>query len=371
MGSFRTLLAISVLITHSRPIFGVSLLNGDGAIICFFIVSGFLMALILTEKYTDVRVFYINRALRIYPPFWAAVLLTVLLGVAFNPEVFSDFVRALGQHAARDNVMALIYAAVANTTLIGADLSRTLHASDFSGIVFGPTEATRERFVKLLLVPQSWTLTIELLFYAAAPFICRLRTPWLAYGVLLLMGLGSSLSEAFQTVGVKVDDEQAPFVFHFFVFGVLSYRIYRDVISRIRPERLLAVCIGPSLLVFAFVLVGAPLINADLLSPSLLYALIGVCLPFLFIVFKNSRWDAAIGELSYPIYLFHFAVVSVLRQYSEQHLGLAALLITVALSILYITVVDRRIQALRTRVAEKSRDHPPSIAAQPRLAAAA
>ncbi len=52
MGTFRTLLAISVLITHSGPIFGVKLLNGDMAIHLFFVISGFLMSLILSEKYS-------------------------------------------------------------------------------------------------------------------------------------------------------------------------------------------------------------------------------------------------------------------------------------------------------------------------------
>ena len=84
MGLFRTLLAVSVLVVHSGPILGVTLLNGDMAITLFFIVSGFLMSLILTEKYSDIRLFYYNRLLRIFPPFWFSVLFTIIVGVVFT-----------------------------------------------------------------------------------------------------------------------------------------------------------------------------------------------------------------------------------------------------------------------------------------------
>ncbi len=73
MGVIRALLAISVLITHSEPILGISLLNGDQAVTCFYIISGFLITLILCEKYADLRGFYVNRALRIYVPYLTAL----------------------------------------------------------------------------------------------------------------------------------------------------------------------------------------------------------------------------------------------------------------------------------------------------------
>src|ERR1051325_848021 len=42
------------------------------AVTLFFVVSGFLMSLILTEKYASRGRFYLNRLLRIFPPFWCA-----------------------------------------------------------------------------------------------------------------------------------------------------------------------------------------------------------------------------------------------------------------------------------------------------------
>ena len=47
MGLLRLILAISVVIWHSSPIFGISLVGGQAAVQAFYIISGFYMALIL------------------------------------------------------------------------------------------------------------------------------------------------------------------------------------------------------------------------------------------------------------------------------------------------------------------------------------
>ena len=50
MGLIRFLLAIAVIIVHSTPILGNNL-GADIAVLSFFIISGFYMAMILNEKY--------------------------------------------------------------------------------------------------------------------------------------------------------------------------------------------------------------------------------------------------------------------------------------------------------------------------------
>ena len=92
MGSLRLLLAISVLIAHSGPISGFSLIGGIEAVEIFFIISGFYMALILNTKYVGVNSYYLfitNRFLRIFPTYWLVLLLTTfcyLLGYVFYGE---------------------------------------------------------------------------------------------------------------------------------------------------------------------------------------------------------------------------------------------------------------------------------------------
>lgn len=53
MGLIRILLAISVIIAHSESIFGLDMVGGVIAVQSFFMISGFYMALVLTEKYTS------------------------------------------------------------------------------------------------------------------------------------------------------------------------------------------------------------------------------------------------------------------------------------------------------------------------------
>ena len=51
MGLIRTLLAISVVLAHSSPIFGIKLVGGQVAVQAFYMISGFYMTLVLNEKY--------------------------------------------------------------------------------------------------------------------------------------------------------------------------------------------------------------------------------------------------------------------------------------------------------------------------------
>ncbi len=86
MGLLRLFLALSVVITHTAPLFGLQMMPGDVAVKLFFIVSGFYMSLVMAGKYEGKNralFFYSNRALRLYPAFFIAILLTaIVLGAA-------------------------------------------------------------------------------------------------------------------------------------------------------------------------------------------------------------------------------------------------------------------------------------------------
>jgi peptidoglycan/LPS O-acetylase OafA/YrhL len=85
MGLFRMIFAISVMINHSYPLFGYTLLGADIAVRSFFIVSGFYMGLILNEKYIKKRasywLFLSNRLLRIYPLYLVTLLIISLFTI--------------------------------------------------------------------------------------------------------------------------------------------------------------------------------------------------------------------------------------------------------------------------------------------------
>ena len=70
MGVLRCLLALSVLLVHDVDGW-FKLIDGAAAVQCFFLISGFYMALVLNERYADLGSFYFNRALRLLPTYWA------------------------------------------------------------------------------------------------------------------------------------------------------------------------------------------------------------------------------------------------------------------------------------------------------------
>ena len=89
MGYVRFLLALSVLFIHSSPVFGVTTtIPCYLAVQLFYIISGFLMALVYSEKYqfTDqpYYLFISNRFLRLFPMYWFVVVCVLILSLIFG-----------------------------------------------------------------------------------------------------------------------------------------------------------------------------------------------------------------------------------------------------------------------------------------------
>ena len=76
-GTYRFLLALIVFFSHTRlNVFDfTNTSTGFIAVICFFVVSGFIIARVLDTVYVgNVGHFVVNRALRIYPVMTAATI---------------------------------------------------------------------------------------------------------------------------------------------------------------------------------------------------------------------------------------------------------------------------------------------------------
>src|SRR5258708_9845515 len=90
MGTLRTIFALAVAIAHAGGIFGYVPMNGDAAVQAFYVVSGFYMALVFTEKYSALAnpalTFWLNRYLRLAPPY---ILLAGVSPCAGDPGLFS------------------------------------------------------------------------------------------------------------------------------------------------------------------------------------------------------------------------------------------------------------------------------------------
>ena len=84
MGILRTLLAISVVISHTESIAGFRFVGGMMAVQVFFMISGFYMAMILSQKYVgkgSYLLFITNRFYRLFPIFWTILIITIFISL--------------------------------------------------------------------------------------------------------------------------------------------------------------------------------------------------------------------------------------------------------------------------------------------------
>ena len=83
MGIFRSLLAIAVVIYHSGGICGYDITGGIVSVQSFYIISGFYMSFILSEKYmvgnNKLFLFFTNRLFRLMPVYYFFLLIKILI----------------------------------------------------------------------------------------------------------------------------------------------------------------------------------------------------------------------------------------------------------------------------------------------------
>jgi peptidoglycan/LPS O-acetylase OafA/YrhL len=378
MGVLRALLAISVLIQHSDTVLGVRLLNGDMAVTGFYIVSGFLITLILREKYThETAVFYLNRFLRIYAPYFGALAFSIVVFAVIPPTSFDPF-RTFERASAGggNNDLWILWSAISNLTLVGMDLIRYIQIHpDLSGFEFPNFlhEGTAGG-ENLLFVPQAWTLAIELQFYLLAPFIMRkLNAFWLLVVTATLFVVTITIFEDLQNANVAIDPSAIfAMQLQYFLLGGLAYHGFRYLRAWAIPHRVkCALAIPVWILAILMIWRGySVMAGKDLREFNYFYVAFAATLPFTFYLTKDWHWDHRVGDYSYPIYLFHFAVValSIALVPDTEWRGELALVMTLAICTVFLFTVDRPLQNLRRRIAARSGVRGPGVLNEPATA---
>jgi len=144
VGYFRFFLAVAVAANHLWIIGGV----GRYAVFSFYILSGYLMTTIIIEKYgtskTGLYKYALNRFLRIYPMYLMAFAITIIALYILGAE----------------NVTKLDSNISIPSSIKGWFMNITLFGLDFG--------------VKSRTIPPSWTLFVEVFFYAFIPIAVRL-----------------------------------------------------------------------------------------------------------------------------------------------------------------------------------------------------
>jgi peptidoglycan/LPS O-acetylase OafA/YrhL len=363
MGLIRVLLALAVVTTHSKVLFGLGftgLVYGKNAVEMFYTISGFYMALILNQKYTgpgSYRTFIKSRLFRIYPAYAVVGLATCAAGVLvyYGSGKLIPLFRYWSDYGPRMTPGTRAYLIIMNVILVGQDTGMFSTISPSSGLVsfFGPRDHQPPSQM-FMVIPQAWTIGTELWFYLLAPFLVRqtgrlvavlVATIALRLAMIHLLGLDTPpWSYCF-----------FPTELPFFLFGALGFKAYATLEGRRFPlQRMGQVAFfGMLLLILAFYKIPWRWIphTHQLLRADLIVFAFPLALPFIFAYTKKNKADRLIGELSYPIYLTHWIVIDLLRLVDSpwvgRNLGELTCLFTITLSVILWYFVDRPIDAWR------------------------
>ena len=297
--------------------------DGRQAVQIFYMISGFYMAMVLSSRYAMPREFYISRMMRILPPYWMTLTLTVVLcastGLIFQQWLLlTPYVDPL----ANNGTAGVALTAASNLSLIGQDWIMFLSHDSGHRLHFTENFSNdKSPLWRYLLVPQCWSIGVELTFYALAPYLNRLRSRWLA--LIAVFALAARIFTYFCMGGARDPWTYRffPFEISLFILGMLGYRIYlrtsphhppRTVRCASRFSYMLGVVVVLLLLYLHIRAVGyLGLFVGHEISIWISYLLWALCIPILFFAFGNQKDDRSIGELSYPIYLVHLIVIAV------------------------------------------------------------
>jgi peptidoglycan/LPS O-acetylase OafA/YrhL len=341
MGMVRVMLAFAVLLSH-MPMASYKILSGGLAVQSFFIVSGFYMALVLDSKYRDTGLFYSNRLLRLFPTYF--VMLAIGIAAVFlraNPVTSPELISSIAQNPASAITMAFT-----NLTLIGQELLFWFTFAPDGALVFDAHAEMSEQAAvgwQGLFVPQAWSLSMELIFYALAPFLARLKWGWLA--ALAAASIGLRLAGHLLDVDYLLwQGRFFPTALFMFVLGMLGYRAL-PLVARL-PK---AIGWGALALLLGYCAVFSFLPMEPLFARWVTYAIVALCVPWIFHAFKDFTLDRWIGDLSYPMYLSQLIVVGAVLMYEPPFAIWIAIGGTLAISVMVLVLIEHPLDKWRQK----------------------
>jgi peptidoglycan/LPS O-acetylase OafA/YrhL len=324
------------------------MMNGSVAVEAFYIVSGFLITLVLSEKYNGrLFLFYSNRFLRLYPIYWAVLAVYVIVNIVVANGWFTSIIFRPSEsgnvavqsalwwfqnHQTSFSERAVI--TFLNLFIVGQDLTRSL----------GEPEANLHYHL-FIYVRVAWTVAVEIAFYAMAPFVVRKVS---TTALILILSLAGQI--LIMKMAKNPYDAQL-FVFEAWLFmaGSLSYRLYAWL-RRQEDPRIARYCVA------ATIALVVSTVTFDLFgTPRLVYLfVVAACLPGVVILGRQNPFDGVMGDFSYPLYLIHpLAQIITFHGSFVQPIAISAV---VLLSWLAVRYIEHPIERFRQRrVRESSR----------------
>lgn len=331
--------AISILLVVIFHAFPSSLPNGFLGVDVFFVISGFLIACILLSQLKEHESinfgeFYTKRVLRLFPSLLFVVFCTVLLGwLTLTPSE----IKALGTHT----VSGILF--FENILLIN-------EASNYF-----------DTSMSLKPLMHLWSLSIEEQFYLIYPFVLyKLRKSNKAILVCTITTLAISLYFNYRySIASSPKAYFSPLSRAWeLMLGCLAAYIYLSIQckSEVRNRLLkeLAPFLGISLIVFGVAYDSEGSFSTTI---SILFAVLGAATVILLsqetIVGRvlSSKWLVHLGKLSYPLYLWHWVVLSYFRIMESEDLrdthAVMAICVSIILAQFTYTFIENKFKTIR------------------------
>jgi peptidoglycan/LPS O-acetylase OafA/YrhL len=309
------------------------------------------MALVLEGKYKDVSLFYSNRLLRLFPTYFVMTALTIGAVYLFNasatlnPELIDRMLQ---------NPLTAVVMAIENLVMVGQEMLFWMSVDESGALVWDPRGPLPDETTVVawqgVFVPQAWSLSMELMFYAVAPFLARAGWKWIA--AICAASIALRLGGAFIDVDYLLwQGRFFPTALFLFLLGMLAHKGLP--LAAKLPK---AVGWIVALAVLAFI-VAFPLLGwTDVRMRWAVYAIFALTTPFIFHAFKDNALDRWIGDLSYPIYMTQLFVIGFVLTL-EPPFGLwIGIFGTIAMSIAVLLLIDHPVDRWRQARARSRRE---------------
>jgi len=352
LGTIRFLLALSVVAAHVRDVpFHVEL-GSLLAVQAFYIISGFLIAMVWTRKYRHqpggLLLFYSNRAARIYILYWVVLVISIVLAQIIKTTTHNY----PGYFGSQPHAI-LPYKIFINAFIFGSSWAYWLGFDDATGLYFTLDYTTSPYPVwSIMSLAPAWTLDLELTFYLLAPLLVNLRLRYI-FGII-----AASLIARFSWYALGHDVD--PWLYRFFPFeiglfltGVAAYRLWS------------ALALKPNTAILAFLFAGlvVSIVDYNRLGlphgpyASFLYLFVfAAALPCVFELTRSWKVDRFLADMSFPLYLAHWPVSGIwfyFRDYLHlssvwpEYPGLIPAIASVATAALLVIFLERPVEKWR------------------------
>lgn len=311
MGVYRLILAIMVLLSHCGLKFA-GYNQGVTAVVSFLIISGYVITKLISAKFPgkgDINHFYMDRALRLFPQFIFYLILTSVLYLIFDgAEKIS-----IGQLFVNSLMLPL------NTFAV--------YYNDY------------------IIVPQSWSLGLEMQFYLLIPFILlsKMKVVWAMASLTLFLPAYLGL--------INTD---------YFGYRMLTGTLFIFLLGSMMAG-------GESRALWGIYAVSAVMLILSIAYPNLSHEFnkevlsgIFIGVPIVWLLFKvkfRSKWESLAGDLSYGVYLNHLMFFYIYNKmgFNVLSIGGALLILGSSMTMSYISLrlIEQPFYRLRHRLIAK------------------